>query len=240
MPRPSRPGAEGERAVVAEVHQHLPEHVAVEGRRQGFGRRLETEGEVGPGGGEGGDELADHRAEVVDLRARQRDAGEGGELLGEAAEPLELLADAGGHLPGGVELLAAEQPLEARQLQARGGERRPHLVGVAAGGLLPAGEVAEVGQALAVARHGPRGVLDHAGDPADGVAAAVADLQVLVPVRQRDQAEAQALQPGVQTALAEEVEGAGHGEHGEHGGEQDGLPAPRDPASGCAPGCAGG
>ena len=101
----------------------------------------------------------------------QREAGEGGELLGEAAEPLELLADAGAPPAGAsLELLAAEQPFEARQLQAGGGERRAHLVGVPAGGLLPAGEVPEIGQALAVARHGPRGVLDHAGDPADQVA----------------------------------------------------------------------
>ena len=104
------------------------------------------------------------------------------------------------------ELLAAEEPLEAGELQAGGGQRRAHLVGVAAGRLLPAGEVLEIGQALAVARHGPRGLLDHAGDPAERVAAAVADLQVLLRRPRGRQGEPQPLQPGVEPPLAQEVE----------------------------------
>ena len=99
---------------------------------------------------------------------------------------------------------------------------------MAAGGLLPAGEVLEIGQALAVAGHGARGVLDHAGDAADHVPSAVSDLQVLLAVREGDQGEAQPLQTGVEPPLAQQVETAGHGQHGEHGGEQDHLPPPAD------------
>ena len=120
-------------------------------------------------------ELLDHRHQVLRHRLGGRQARERGEALGEAAEAVEVRDHArrrSAPAPRGRRRRRSRSSpaREARQLEPRRGQRRLHLVRVAARRLLPGREVLERRQAPAVARHDPRRRLDHAGDAADEVA----------------------------------------------------------------------
>jgi len=89
-------------------------------------------------------------------------------------------------------------------------------VGMAPGGLLPSGEVLKRRETPPVACHHPRGLFDHAGDAPDGVAAAIADLDVGLALDQTAERLSQAIQPRFIATLPNGVD-AGHQNHA--GGE---------------------